>query len=80
MRLKEPGWVDGITFRNIQLNGAHNGPFVRIQGYNATLTTKNVSLEQVIINGKPITRQSPEVVVGEHTENIRISAERSQQQ
>ncbi len=74
MQLKEPGWVDGITFRNIHFTGKHRGPWVRIQGYDATHTTKNVTLERVQINGQPIGADSPGVILGQHTENIKFVA------
>jgi hypothetical protein len=70
MQLKEPGWVDGITFRNIQFHGAHPGSWVRIQGYSAAHPTRNVVLDRVLINGRPLRADSPGVTIGEHTENV----------
>ncbi len=75
MRLKEPGWVNGITFRNIQFKGTHHGPWIRIQGYDAAHTTNNVTFDRLIVNGKAIGATSPGVLVGDHTKNITFSAE-----
>ncbi len=70
MQLKEPGWVDGISFRNIRFTGRHRGPWVRIQGYDANHTAKNIRLEGVFINGQPLTPEWPGVLLGPHAENI----------
>ncbi|MCX8037830.1 MAG: glycosyl hydrolase family 28 protein [Candidatus Sumerlaeia bacterium] len=77
MRLKEPGWVDGVTFRNIRFSGTHHGPYVRIQGYDAAHTTQNVTLHQVIVNGESLGADSPGVTVGEHTKNITFVSDRA---
>ncbi len=46
----------------------------RARGYDAAHTTKNVTLDRVRVNGKSITAGSPNVIVGEHTENITFIA------
>jgi hypothetical protein len=74
MQLKEPGWVDGIILRDIQFTGIHHGPWVRMQGYDADHPTRNVLLERILINGKPLQADSPGVTIGEHTQNVRLAA------
>lgn len=70
MQLKEPGFVEGVRFRNITLVGKHNGPWVLIRGYNEKHTTKDVVLQGIFINGHPLKRNSPGVTVGPYATGI----------
>ncbi|MGQ9504959.1 MAG: hypothetical protein ACUVQG_09680 [Thermogutta sp.] len=70
MQLKQPGWVDGITLRNIQFTGKHRGPWVLIKGFDEKFTTSNVTLEQVRVNGEALRKDSSGVTIGPHVKNI----------
>ncbi|MGQ9823350.1 MAG: glycosyl hydrolase family 28 protein [Thermogutta sp.] len=70
MQLKKPGWVDGVTLRDIQFTGKHNGPWALIKGYDHEFTTSNVTLERVTVNGESLKSDSPGVTVGPHANNI----------
>ncbi|MCS7238515.1 MAG: glycosyl hydrolase family 28 protein, partial [Thermoguttaceae bacterium] len=64
MQLKKPGWVDGITLQNIEFVGRHGGPWVVIRGYDTAHTTRNVSVINLRVNGRPLQPEDPGVNVG----------------
>lgn len=71
-QLQTPGFVDGVTFRNIVFTGNHACSLVVVKGYDATHTTKNVTFDHVMVNGALLTQTTPGVTVGSYSSNIRF--------
>jgi hypothetical protein len=66
--------VDGVTVRDIAFTGDHVGDWILIRGYDSTHLTQNVTVQRLVVDGRPLTRESPGVVVGDHTAAITIVA------
>jgi hypothetical protein len=74
LQLQAPGHVDGVTVRDIAFTGDHVGDWILIRGYDSTHLTQNVTVQRLVVDGRPLTRESPGVVVGDHTAAITIVA------
>ena len=68
---KQPGnSIDGITFRNITYTGVGENPPL-IQGFDKERKVKNVTFDNVVINGKRM-RDLNDCVTNEFIEGIKI--------
>lgn len=68
---KAPGnGIENITFRNITYNGYGENPSL-IQGYDANRRTKNITFENVVINGKKI-KDTKDFITNEFVEGITV--------
>ncbi len=69
-----PGYkIENISFKDIYYNGANSNPS-HIRGYDEERMVKNVSFENVVINGKRIKSfEEGNIEVGEFVENITIN-------
>jgi hypothetical protein len=72
MTIKTPGYVDGVTFRNISNHGQHNGMFISVKGYDATYTAKNVTFDNININGALVTNATDKVDIGPYAYNVAV--------
>jgi hypothetical protein len=75
---KTPGFIDGVTFKNIFLYGEGNEQYgegsVLIKGYDATHTVKNVVFDNVYRYGRLLKENSLNLQVGPHVENITFTS------
>jgi len=68
---KQPGQsIDGVTFRNITYNGVGENPPL-IKGLDKDRIVKNITFENIIINGKKITDLN-DFIMNEFVEGIKI--------
>lgn len=75
MRKKVPGFIQGLRFRNVTLNGKPGEYLVQIEGADAEHNVRDVAFENVSILGEKLVEGSSRVKIGEHTKDIRFSAE-----
>lgn len=75
MRKKVPGFIQGVRFRNVTLEGKPGEYLVQIQGVDSEHDVRDVTFENVSIMGSKLQEVSSEVRIGEHTENVRFYAE-----
>ena len=68
-----PGYmVKDITFKDIYYNGANQNPST-IEGYDSERLVKNVTFENLVINGKRMKSfEEANIIIGDNTENIVI--------
>lgn len=66
-----PGEISNLTFRNITASGA-GSKTIRLEGWNQDKQVKNVVLENVVIDGKKLTNNSPYLVKNEFVSDITI--------
>jgi polygalacturonase len=73
MRTKSPGFVKNVIFRNIKIHGGNPGDYwFQMVGADEKHTTTNIRFENVSINGKPMTKDSPQTQIGPHTSGIKF--------
>jgi hypothetical protein len=72
MRKKVPGFIKGIRFQNVTLEGKPGEYLVQIQGADPEHDVQDVTLENVSIVGEMLTRESNRVKIGENTKDIRF--------
>lgn len=75
MRNKVPGFVRDVWFRNVAVEGSPGEYLVQIEGADATHDVRDARFENVSILGSPLTRQSPQVRVGPHAQDIRFGSQ-----
>jgi hypothetical protein len=75
MRKKVPGFIRGVRFRNVTLEGKPGEYLVQIQGADAEHDVRDVTFENVSIAGSKLTEGSKEACIGEHTQDVRFLAE-----
>jgi hypothetical protein len=75
---KTPGFIDGVTFKNIFLYGEGNEQYgegsVLVKGYDETHTVKNVVFDNVYRYGRLLKENSLNLQVGPHVENITFTS------
>jgi len=74
MRNKVPGFIRNVRFKNVTLEGSPGEYLVQIQGADADHDVQNVTFENVSILGSKLTKESPQLRVGEHTQDIRFGS------
>ena len=74
MRKKVPGFVRGVQFRNVTLEGQPGEYLVQIEGADAEHNVRDVRFEKVTILNSPLTKESSRVQIGPYTEDIRFQA------
>jgi hypothetical protein len=75
MRNKVPGFIRGISFRNITVEGQTGDYLVQIEGADTEHDVRDVTFENVSILGSKLTEGSKPVRIGKHTDNVRFHAE-----
>jgi len=75
MRKKVPGFIQGVRFRNVTLEGKPGEYLVQIEGADTEHDVRDVSFENVSIMGSRLTEGSSGVRIGKHTENVRFHSE-----
>jgi hypothetical protein len=74
MRKKVPGFIQGVQFRNVTLEGTPGEYLVQVQGEDAEHDVRAVTFENVSIVGSELTERSKQVRIGEHTQDVRFRA------
>ncbi len=72
MRKKVPGFIQGVQFRNVTLEGKPGEYLVQIEGADAEHNVRDVSFEKVTILGSPLTKESSRAHIGPYAENVRF--------
>ncbi len=71
MRKQVPGFIRGVTFRDVAITGAPGAYQIQLEGADAEHDVRDVAFEGVTILGKPVTRSSEALRVGAHVEGVR---------
>ncbi|QNN23865.1 hypothetical protein HED60_16850 [Planctomycetales bacterium ZRK34] len=77
MHKKVPGHVQDIRFRHVQITGEPGGTdkyLVQIIGADAEHQVRQITLEDVTINGQPVTADSPNVRINDLAQGIEFEA------
>lgn len=72
MRKKVPGFVQGVHFRNVTLEGKPGEYLVQIEGADAEHSVRDVMFEEVTILDSPLAKESARVKIGPYTGDIRF--------
>jgi hypothetical protein len=75
MRKKVPGYIRDVQFKDITIEGRPGEYLVQIMGADEEHSVRDVTFENVSINGKKLTGESERVQVGQYTEDVRFQAE-----
>ena len=74
MRKQVPGFIQGVQFRNVTLEGLPGEYLVQVQGADAEHNVRDVTFEDVSIVGSELTKKSNQVRIGEHTQEVNFRA------
>ncbi|MHC4534557.1 MAG: glycosyl hydrolase family 28 protein [Planctomycetota bacterium] len=72
MRKKVPGFIRNVLFKNITLDGQPGEYLVQIQGADTEHNVRDITFENVSIAGAKLERESKQMRIGKHTENLRF--------
>ncbi|MBC8468104.1 MAG: hypothetical protein H8D56_01420 [Planctomycetes bacterium] len=72
MRKKVPGFIRNVLFKNIILDGQPGDYLVQLEGADPEHNVQDVTFENVSIDGAKLKKESKQVRIGEHTENLRF--------
>jgi hypothetical protein len=72
MRKKVPGFIRNVLFKNITIDGQPGDYLVQIQGADAEHNVQDITFENVSITGAKLEKESKQVRIGKHTENLRF--------
>ncbi len=72
LRKKVPGFIKGIRFKNVTIEGKPGEYLVQIQGADPEHDVQDVTFENVSILGEKLMRASTRVKMGENTKDIRF--------
>jgi len=72
MRKKVPGFIRGVQFKNLTVDGKPGEYLVQIEGADAEHNVHDVTFENVSILGEKLTQGSSRLKIGEHTKDIRF--------
>ena len=73
-----PGEINGVTFRNITAGGPGGNASIKgsraiwLEGWSESKRLRNVTLENIQIEGQPVTAASPLVLTNGHVSDLRI--------
>ena len=72
MRKKVPGFIRNVLFNNITLDGQPGEYLVQIQGADPEHNVRDITFENISIAGAKLKKDSKQVRIGKHTENLRF--------
>jgi hypothetical protein len=72
MRKKVPGYVRNVRFKNVSVEGAAGQYLVQVEGADAEHSVRDVTFENVTINGAPLAQGQDRVRIGGFAEGVRI--------
>ncbi|RRJ67634.1 hypothetical protein EHV15_17700 [Paenibacillus oralis] len=62
--------IEQVRFKNIHFNGSCNYPS-HIAGYDESRTVRNITFEQITVNGKPFELKEPYIIIGKHVHDVK---------
>ena len=72
MKVKTPGFIRNMTFRNVEVAGRH-GPYrIQLAGADAEHSVRQVTFENVSILGNHLNPSSTAVSIGSYVEHVRF--------
>ena len=72
MRKKVPGFIRNVLFKNIILDGQPGDYLVQLEGADPEHNVQDITFENVSIEGAKLKKESKQVRIGKHTENLRF--------
>jgi hypothetical protein len=70
MRKKVPGFIRNVHFKNVELTG-RSGPYrIQLAGADAEHDIRGVSFRNISILGKPFTKSSPQLTIGNYVDGV----------
>ncbi|HPC96964.1 MAG TPA: glycosyl hydrolase family 28 protein [Sedimentisphaerales bacterium] len=75
MRKKVPGFIRNIRFKNVTIEGQGGEYLVQVMGADAEHDVRDVTFENVSINGQKLTRESERTQIGPYAEDLRFRPE-----
>lgn len=76
MRKKVPGFVRNVRFRNVSVDGAPGEYLVQLEGADTEHNVRDVTFDDVTINGQPLAADQERLRIGKHVEGVRFAANR----
>jgi hypothetical protein len=75
MRKQVPGFVRNVRFRNVTVDGAPGEYLVQLEGADAEHNVRDVTFENVRVNGQPLADGQSRLRIGKHVEGVRFANE-----
>ena len=72
MRNKVPGFIRNVLFKNITLDGQPGDYLVQLEGADTEHNVQDITFENVSIAGAKLKKESKQMRIGKHTENLRF--------
>jgi hypothetical protein len=72
MERKTPGFVRGVSFRNLTLSGAPGKYLVQLESASAEHATRDVTFENVEILGESLAKESSRLQIGSDVTGVHI--------
>ena len=72
MRNKVPGFIRNVRFKNITIEGQPGDYLVQLEGADTEHNVRDVTFENVSISGAKLKKESKQVRIGKHTENLKF--------
>jgi hypothetical protein len=73
MRKKAPGYVRDVRFKNVSVEGADGQYLVQVEGADAEHNVRDVTFENVTINGVPLAEGQDRVRIGGFAEGVHLA-------
>lgn len=75
MRKKVPGFIREIHFKNVEIEGKQGEYLLQVMGADEKHDVRDVTFENISINGKKVSRESERVQIGQYAEDLRFNAD-----
>lgn len=75
MHRKVPGFIRNVRFRDITIEGQPGEYLVQIEGADEEHDVREVTFENVLVNGQTLNRGSERLRIGSHVEALRFPSE-----
>ena len=72
MRKKVPGFIRNVQFKNITLDGQPGDYLVQLEGADPEHNVRDITFENVSIAGVKLEKESKQMRIGKHTENLKF--------
>jgi polygalacturonase len=73
MKNRVPGHVRNVRFKNVTIEGVPGDYLVQIEGADNDHMTRDVTFENVVINGQSLAPDQSRLQIGKHVENVRFT-------
>jgi hypothetical protein len=74
MRKQVPGFVHNVRFKNVSVDGAPGDYLVQLEGADVEHNVRDVTFENVTINGRPLAAGQDRLRIGRHVEGVRFES------